>query len=254
MQNLIAAKTSCYGQFVDRAWTHLPQIGIHHMEISVPAPDGVEALKRKLADHGLSASSLQGDCPIGRADVVAVLEPQFEACQALGTRLLFVSVHAGDLDLNVAYERLRQVGDAAAKHQVTVIMESHPDLVTNGDVGLRTMQGVAHAHIRVNFDTANVYYYNHDVTATGELAKVIDYVAGVHVKDSGGGYKAHDFPTLGQGVVDFAAVFAQLNARGFTGPFTIELEGQAGVTLDEAGQLKYVADSVDHLKSIGAMS
>ena len=54
-----------------------------------------------------------------------------------------------------------------------------------------------------------------------ELAKVLDYVAGVHLKDSGGGYKAHDFPTLGQGVVDFAAVFAQLNARGFTGPFTL---------------------------------
>ena len=255
MQNLIAAQIGCYGEFADRAWTHLPQIGIHHIEVGVPKPDDVEALKRKLADHGLTASTLSGSCPIANADVAEAMRPQFEACQALGTSLMFVSVHAGDLDRRVAYERLRQVGDEAAKHQMTVIMESHPDLITNGDVARQTMQAVDHDHIRVNYDTANFYYHNDipGINAIDELAKIIDYVAGVHCKDTDGGYHSAYFPVLGQGVVDYAEVFRMLNARGFTGPFTIELEGMRGVTFDEPGRLKYVADSVDHLRALGVM-
>jgi sugar phosphate isomerase/epimerase len=255
MKNLIAARIGCYGAFEDRAWAHLPKIGVHHIELDVPKPDQVEALKRKLSDHGLATATLTGSCPLGRADVAEALRPEFEACQALDTPMMFVSAQAGDLDRNIAYERLRQVGDEAAKHQVTVVMESHPDLITNGDVGLQTMQGVDHDHIRINFDTANFYYHNDNpnITAPAELTKIIDYVASLHLKDTDGGYHSAYFPALGQGVVDFAEVFKMMNARGFTGPFTIELEGMRGVTFDEPGRLKYVADSVEYLRSLGAI-
>lgn len=115
------------------------------------------------------------------------------------------------------------------------------------------MEAIKHPAVRVNFDTANVYFYNQNVTAVGELGKVIDYVASVHLKDTTGGYEDWTFPTLGTGVVDFAEVFRMLNARGFAGPFTMELEGTKGVELDEAGQLKYIADSVAYLRRIEAL-
>jgi sugar phosphate isomerase/epimerase len=85
----------------------------------------------------------------------------------------------------------------------------------------------------------------------GELEKLADYVAAVHLKDTNGGYKAWHFPSLGSGVVDFPEIFRRMDARGFTGPYTMELEGVQGVELDEAGQLQYVADSVAYLQSIG---
>ncbi len=255
MQNIIAARVSCYGRFEDRAWTHLPEIGVRNIEIAVPPPDEVDTLKKKLADHGLKASSLDGSCRIGLKNVAETMCPQFEACQAVGAKVMFVSIQAGELDLKTAYERLREVGDVAAKYDVTLGMETHPDLIPNGDVALQTMRAVDHPNVRVNFDTANVYYHNDvpDMDAVSELAKIIDYVGSVHMKDTVGGYHVGEFPPLGQGIVDYPEVFSMLNARGFTGPFTIELEGAVFETFDEAAQLKYVADSIAYLKDIGVM-
>jgi len=126
--------------------------------------------------------------------------------------------------------------------------------VTNGEVGRQTMQGVDHPNVRINFDTANVYFYNRGVTAVGELEKVIDYVASVHLKESTGKFEDWVFPVLGTGVVDFPEIFRMLNGRGFCGPFTMELEGTKGVEFDEAGQLKYIADSAAYLRRIGVLT
>ena len=60
-------------------------------------------------------------------------------------------------------------------------------------------------------------------------------------------------PTLGEGVVDFKAVFQTLNDAGFYGPFTMELEGIEGENLDEAGAQARVAGSLQHLKDIGVI-
>ena len=95
-------------------------------------------------------------------------------------------------------------------------------------------------------------YHRRDVTAEGELAKVIDYVASVHLKDTTGGYECWDFPALGAGVVDFPKVLSMLADRQFAGPLTMELEGTEGVKLDEDAQLKYVEDSAAYLRGIGA--
>jgi hypothetical protein len=51
--------------------------------------------------------------------------------------------------------------------------------------------------------------------------------------------------------VDFAGVFGVLGERGFTGPYTMELEGVQGETLDEEAAKARVAGSVAHLRSIG---
>jgi sugar phosphate isomerase/epimerase len=107
--------------------------------------------------------------------------------------------------------------------------------------------------VRVNFDTANVYYYNRDVDAVTELKKLIEYVASVHLKETNGQYETWHFPALGKGVVDFPEIFRLLNARGFYGPFTMELEGIKGEEWDEAATIQCVADSVAYLRRIGAM-
>lgn len=252
MPNLIACRVASYGEFAERAWTHLPEIGIRHVEIDVPADDAVDAVRRRLADHGLAASSLGGRCSIEAADAVEVMKPQLATCAALGARICFLSVHAGEADRAEVYGRLHALGAAAAAQNVTVALETHPDLMSSGDVARQTMAAVDHPNVRVNFDTANIYYYNENVTAPTELAKVLDHVGAVHLKDSRGRPHTWDFPALGAGIVDFPEVFRMLDDHGFDGPCTMELEGSEGITFDEAGRLQYVADSVAYLRRIGA--
>lgn len=254
MEHLIACRIQSYGPHRERGWSHLPEIGLRHVEVKVPA-DAAEAdvLRQRLDNHGLTASSFQGEIPIAEADVAERVRPQLATCAAFGTRYLFVSVKAGEVDPETVHQRLRAVGDVADEHDVTVVMETHPDLMTNGDVARQHMEAIDHPRIRVNFDTANILFYNQGLTPESELEKVIDYVAAVHLKDSTGAYQTFDFPALGRGIVDLPRIFGMLDERGFTGPYTMELEGTAGVEFDEPTQLQYVADSVQHLRDIGAL-
>lgn len=253
MSNLIACRIASYGRFAQRAWSHLPELGVFHVEILVPSPEEVGAVKGRLAAHGLSASSCQVECDVQSAGAVEQIRPQLAVCAELGATIGFVSMHAGQADRSAVIDRLRAIGDAAGALGVTVALETHPDLAGNGAVAAETMAAVDHPHVGINFDTANVHYYNHGVTSEGELGKVIDRVASVHLKDTDGGYESWNFPTLGRGVVDFPAVFSLLHDRGFAGPCTVELEGAEGVELDEAGQLEHVTDSFAYLRRIGAL-
>ena len=253
MENIIACNLGSYRQFRAGAYAHLAEIGLTNVEIGVPAPDSVDALCAELNAHGLTATSLLGSCDVQSETVVSDFQTTLEVADQMGVKIIFVSVHAGEADINAVYDRLRAIGENAAPAGIKVCLETHPDMAHNGDIALKTMQAVNHPNICINFDTGNVYYYNHDVTAVTEVQKVIGHVGAVHLKDTNGGYRTWNFPALGEGVVDFKAVFQTLNDAGFYGPFTMELEGIEGENLDEAGAKARVADSLQHLKNIGVL-
>jgi inosose dehydratase len=134
-----------------------------------------------------------------------------------------------------------------------VCLETHPELVLNGKVGKASMEDINHEAIRINFDTANMYYYNKGIDSSVELDHVIKYVGSVHLKETDGKFHSWCFPALGdkRGVVKFPAIVKKLNDAGFFGPWTMEIEGVKGEgqTLDLAK--KRVADSVAYMRSIG---
>jgi inosose dehydratase len=254
MKKLIACNVGSYGKYAERAWTHLPQIGINHVEVRVPTTDqDKKDLRKRLDESGLTVSSFLGSCDVKSDDLAALIEPQIATCRQFGARILFVSATAGDTDRNLIWQRLRAAGDVAAQGGVKIAMETHPDLMANGDVGRQTMESVKHPNVQVNFDTANIHYYNQGIDGAEELKKVLEHVASVHLKDTTGKYRTWDFPALGTGIVDFAKIFSILSERGFSGPYTMELEGTEGKTFSETERIAYVADSVAHLKSIGAL-
>jgi len=254
MSHLVSCRPYSYGKHIDLAWSHLPTLGIQHVEIPIPSAEEMDATRGLLESNGLSVGSFQGTCDIAAGDAAASMATQCNVCKQFGVTRLFVSVKAGETDRQVVWDRLRAAGDEAAKRDVIIMLETHPDLVTNGDVGAQTMAAVDHANVRINFDTANVYYYNEGVDAVGEIRKVLDCVEGIHLKDTDGGYQKHYFPALGTGVVDFPAVVKLLADRGFTGPFTMELEGMAGVEMTPEEQKQYVADSAAYLRKIGLLT
>ena len=253
MENIIACNLGSYRQFGANAYTHLAEIGLTNVEIGVPSAESVNEVQSNLNAYGLTATSLLGRCDIQSETVVSDFQPTLEIADKMGVKIIFASVHAGDTDRNAVYDRLRAIGENAAPSGIKVCLETHPDLIHNGDIALETMQAVNHPNICVNFDTGNVYYYNHNVTAVGEVQKVIPHVGAVHLKDTNGGYRTWHFPALGEGVVDFKAVFQTLNDAGFYGPFTMELEGIEGETVDEVGIQARVANSLQHLKDIGVI-
>ncbi len=251
MSFFIACRLSSYGQFQEEAWTHLPSLGIRHIEMHVP--DDLEVMRARLARSRLSASSAQARCDVTSKDVLHQLRPQLAAISALGTPLCLIALQPVAVPRDVVLDRLRRVGDAAAEAGVTIAQETHPDLLTNADVATETMARINHPRVRINFDTGNVYFYNQGRDAVSELEKLLPWVASLHLKDSDGGYQHRPFPAMGEGVVDFRQVFALLRRHHFSGPCTIELDMKER-QLDESGQLIEVEKCVAYLRRIGALT
>ena len=251
MTNPLAVRLSSYGRFQEAAWTHLPLIGLRYVSIDVPKPEEMTLTKQRLAQHGLSALVLRGETDLGQPRSLDELAAQLAICEKMGVKYMFLSPKHTGMPKEVAYERLRRAGEIAGKHGVTIALETHPDIGTNGDVHRETMKHANHPNIRVNFDAGNITFYNKGTDAVTELKKVIDYVATVELKDHDGQYKSWNFPALGKGVVDFPGVLRLLERHGFQGPLTIELEGVQGTEMNEPQTKSYIAQSVAYIKSLG---
>ena len=193
--------------------------------------------------------SVSGSLDLINEDGIAKFDNLANGAVSMGAKLIFVSAKASeDIPKEVTYERLRKIGDKAAEKGLTVCVETHPILCHNGDVALETMKGVNHNNIRLNFDTANIYYYNENIDAVEELKKVVKYVKSVHLKDTDGTPKSFAFPPLGDGIVDFPEVFRIPNEAGFHGPFTFELESTKKEQMAQA-----LEKSVNYLRRTGCI-
>ncbi len=246
----LGCRINSYGAFQEAAWTHLPKIGIKYIFLNLPAEDEIESTKKRLAEHGLTVLVLRGDADLSQESSLRELEAQLAICQRMGVKYLFLSPKRHGAAKEIIYDRLRAAGNIAETYGVTIVLETHPDLGTNGDVHLETMKEIGHPFVRVNFDTGNIHYYNHDRNAPTELRKIIDYVATVEIKDQNGVYNDWNFPALGKGVVDIPAVLKALKEHDYAGPITIEIEGVKGVEWDEATTKQAIEDSVTYLRSL----
>ena len=250
-KNTLACNLNSYGKYRGDAYPHLQSIGVRHVEIPAPAPEDVEAELAALARCELSCTSMAVPCDASCDEGVSAFAERVAVLPKFGARLAFVSTKAGDAPPQDCYRRLREMGEAAAPHDVTLVIETHEPFGHNAGIALATMAAVNHPHVRLNFDTGNIYYYNEGVDGTDQLRQMVEYVAAVHLKDTSGGYHEWNFPPLGQGIVDFPAQIGLLNERGFHGPFAMELEGVRGQEMTQEQQFQMVADSVAYLRSTG---
>lgn len=241
MKNLLSSRTGSYDV--------LQRLGVKGVEIGPPDPANADKLKAELSKYGLMVTSVSGGIDLVKEDGLEKFDRLMNGALSMGAKLIFVSAHASDnIPRSVTYERLRKFGDKAAVNGLTVCLETHPILCHNGDEALKTMQRVNHNNIRINFDTANIYYYNENIDAVTELKKIAKYVSSVHLKDTDGKLKSFNFPPLGDGIVNFPEIFRILNGVGFYGPFTFELESTKKEEMAAA-----LEKSVNYLKRTGCI-
>ncbi len=251
MPNLIACNLNSYRQYRDGAFEHLARIGLTNVEIPCPEPEERDAVQRELDRFGLRPSSLIIRCEMHADDAVQRFAHALNTVAEMGVGLVFTSVKTGGIDRDFVYGRLQDIGDAAAERGIVVAMETHPDLVTNADVALETMRCVDHPNIRVNFDTANVHYYNEGVDSVDQFRKIAHAAAAVHLKDTNGAYQTWHFPALGEGIVDFPSIFEIFAGHGRNGPYTLEVEGISGESLTRQEVEDRVERSLDYLRDRG---
>lgn len=113
---------------------------------------------------------------------------------------------------------------------------------------LRCFEKVGTDNLGVNLDTANLILYgrSNPVDALDVFGK---YVRNIHAKDGCYPTNGHDLgreTRLGEGKVDFRALFVKLRELGYDSDVTIERE----LAEDSQEQLKGILDSREYLQTI----
>lgn len=246
----LAVRFRSYGDYAEAGWEHMQRLGLKHAFLSIPGPGEVKATMARLRKHGLTPVVLRGNAELSAETFVEDITKQLAICKEMGVKYMFLSAKRKETPKETAYERLRAAGDVAREHGVIIALETHPDLGTNGGVQVETMKAVNHPNLRVNFDPANITYYNKNTTALDELKKSISFVGTVEFKDHTRGFETWDFPVVGQGKVDFPGIIRLLRENGYAGPVTIEFEGTKGVELTEEQTKLAIAESVAYVRSL----
>lgn len=244
----ISCREGVYGT-LENALKYLPLAGVRGVEINVRPKEELKKAAEACRAAGIEPMTLSGGV---NCDEPASLQAVRDACKsakAAGIGLFFLSANGNDRP--AAMTRLRELGKLAFDCGVTICLETHPPFCLNGVEMLRTMEEIHHPGVRINFDTANIFYYNQNMDSANELQKVVDFVSSVHLKDTDGSFKSMSFPVFGEGVVKFPAIFKTLAGARFSGPCTMELEGPLLDGLDADGCHAKVLACVGYLKKIG---
>lgn len=248
----IACRVASYRPYEGLALSHLRTLGVRGVEVRLPPPDEPPgALAQRLASFGLRAVAVHSPFHLTRDDPIAAIASAAPVARALDCGLLFVATYPAPLRFVEQCARLRAAAETAAAEGLTIALETHPDLAANADQALRTLAQVNHPALRLNFDTANIGYYGGPLDCVAELRRVLPHVASVHLKDGSGQRDRRWFPALGEGQIDFPAVFAALDEADFAGPATIEIDLPDDPDQSREAVLRRVAQSVEHLKRIG---
>jgi L-ribulose-5-phosphate 3-epimerase len=277
MKRILSCFTNCYGAegvWIAAEW--IREAGLDHLELAMrghnfggliiperaviteKADDlDAQAFCDHLARHRVTVSG----CNVGGADIRTT-----EGVELTERRIRFAARWFGvnvcvsgagqpqsALERSLIVENLRKLGDAAESCGVTLALETHKGPTQNASAMRSLMNDVDHAHVRLNFDTGNIAYYNEGFDACAELDKVKEYVRNVHLKDNRGGFEDWYFPAVGQGgAVDFTRIRKILDGVGFLGPYAIEIEGIGGEPEPGLrGRHERISQSAAHLRSCG---
>jgi L-ribulose-5-phosphate 3-epimerase len=277
MKRTVSCFTNCYGE--SGVWTAAARIkdtGIDHLELALRGhnfgglviPESAvitekaddqtaQAFCAHLLEHNVSISG----CNVGGADIrtkegIELTERRIRfAARWFGVKICVSGAGqpADDAERQTIIAHLSRLGDTAADCGVTLALETHKGPTQNAAAMLALMNDVDHPHVRLNFDTGNIAYYNQGANPCDELDKVKHLVRNVHVKDNRGGLEDWYFPAVGEGgAVDFTRIREILDGVGFAGPYTIEIEGIGGEP--EPGveeRHERIKRSVRHLQACG---
>ncbi len=251
MKRTLSCRSGVFGEPA-RAFVTLAQCGITNVEPNVPADGNYRYLKEQADAAGVTITTLSTGVNLDEVASCAAFREMIDGAAEIGTPRIFCSLQSKNPSDAEVIGRLQELADHAAKCDILLGMETHPPFGTNAGTALQTIEIIGRASLGFNFDTANIYYYNHGLDTVKELTYCREKVVSVHLKDSDGIYHSMGMPLFGTGVVNFPEVFRLLDEIGFDGPCTMELEGSS-LENHPGGKVDFLKRCLDYLREIGAI-
>jgi len=276
MKNKISVLTNTYHGFsLDEALEGIAAAGFKYVELTAVknwtehvmadmSADELGAIKKKIADLGLTVIGLSGHCNIMDDERLKDFEDNIELAKKLDCEFIITSAgeaHFGK-DETVADEVLvRNIKKLLPKLEqagVKMVLEIHGEYGT-GEALFRVTQAINSPWVGINYDTANVVMYGGKLP-NDDVKTCVQDVKFVHLKDKVGFGAEWNFPGTGNGELDLEGFMNYMDDNGYTGPYSIEIEYTEDFCMrdkDQPGDIDVantqVQESFNYLKSIGRL-
>lgn len=273
MKNIISVSTNTYHGFsTDEALEGIAAAGFKYVELTavkgwtehvMPGFPEDEFIKveKKLKDLGLTCIALSGHCNLMDAERLNDFRENIKLAHRFGCKYIISSAgeaHFGKGESftdEVLIRNIKSIVPDLEKYDLCLGIEVHGAYGT-GESLYRIYKGVGSDRVGINYDTANVVFYGGQIPNI-EIRNCVDGINYMHLKDKVGIDKVWNFPAIGSGDLDLTGLMNYVDANGYTGPFSIEIEFTEEFTMrpkvqgDLATADKAVKDSFDYLKSQG---
>ncbi len=202
----------------------------------VPADADADAIRRMLADAGLTATAMEG----ASVDPARV-EELCALAERLGVPLLNIGSGGASGDeetTKAAIENIGALAEIAGRHGVRLAVKPHVgQAIYNGATALRLMDEVRHPALGLNFDPSHLYRADEDPPEVARrwAGKIITS----HFRDCASRERQVGPPPTqipGRGAIDLPATLAAL-AESHDGPVNLEIIGAAAYPLHRAASI-----------------
>lgn len=218
------------GQWVEPAFIR----GYVEFDETAFSPEKGRALKRLAEGEGLGPLAVSAHMDLGLPDAAAMLSRRVEFAQALGARILITNAgqRARRPSILAAIEEVLPLCEAAG---VTLALENPGhgtgDLIGNGAEGIALVEALGSPHVRLNYDAGNVFTYSHEaLRPEDDFPAALPATAHLHLKDVASEGPDWRFTPLGQGAIDYSALWRKLPRDlpvGIELPLRLERPGRA---------------------------
>lgn len=198
------------------------------------SPDEIRVSLKKMKDRGLVFVDLGSSCalhfPAGEERTKNLNEGKRFIDLAQKLECPFIRVFPNQLpkdrdrqeSLNLIIEGLKELGEYASKKNVTVLLESHGELIYKKDL-LAVMQGAAQTHVGLVWDICNMWIATRE-TPEEVYALLKPYIRHTHIKDLKMANGKEEYVLLGTGIVPIFQAIDLLNQNKYPGFYSFEWE------------------------------
>lgn len=240
MDRIIAVNSNTYhGYSIDDAIDGIANAGFRYIELTATKGwtehvfsdhtfSQLLHVKNELKDRKLIPFSLSGHCNLMDPDRIQDFITNIELASFFGCEYIVSSIGEAHIDNKVdtsekiAEENIATLIPILRSHGMKLVLETHGSIGTGVKMD-RIVKNLNSAYVKINYDTANVIFYG-GVDPADDLSKCEKDVAYLHLKDKAGEPNEWNFPALGDGYVDFPAIFHVLNKNNNNSPLSIEIE------------------------------
>ena len=209
---------------------------LHEMDLTkVPEfsnPEAIAVSLTKMKDRGLVFVDLGSSCalhfPKGEERTKNLDEGKRFIDLASQLNCPYIRVFPNQLpkdrqeSLNLIIEGLRELGRYASGTGVTVLLESHGELIYKKDL-LAVMEGVAQPNVGLVWDICNMWIATHEPPEE-VYALLNPYIHHTHIKDLKIVYGKEEYVLLGTGVVPIFQAIDILYRNQYPGYYSFEWE------------------------------